>query len=44
MFLSEIPLNHIYNDYLFGLNLKSDMVSMLIFFFSVFKQSCTYCA
>lgn len=33
MFLSEIPLNHIHNDYLFGLNLQSDMFSMLIFSF-----------
>lgn len=41
MFLSEIPLNHIYSDCLFGLNVKSNMVSMLIFSF-LFSNSCIH--
>lgn len=41
MFLSEFPLSHIPSDYLFGLNLKSDMISMLIFSF-LFSNNCLH--
>lgn len=37
----RIPLNHIHSDCLVGLNLKLDMVSMLIFS-SLFANNCLY--
>lgn len=39
MFLSEFPSSHIHSDCLFGLNLESGMVSMLIFSF-LFSNNC----